>query len=368
MFRHSPFFFLLAAACGSSDEEMGKLVVDAFSAANPPGTVGAELGGKGVWYSAIFLDPDCLTSRDLAHADDPSLRPTSAAGIPRMSPRYETQNWITYSTPKGWCLYLGENPKINVEGVRKIGNYYEVDTVVSVENPSPYWTCMTDGFIHRVVEVRKGADAKYAVNSPVDLHQGGCPVPLPGGFERKPSTRPSIAPPHAPAPAHVEQLISAFDKALFQRQFEAALALVSCVNLFEKSPWGSCSVGELVALGPSIERATGPEHGVPWLEGAISAASDLGEIRRDSADPTLYHVTVVHQRTKRPRTLAVQWVDGQWKLLGVVGQKGEGLTSMRFLYDLDQRDRREVFERRLAGEQVDELGNPLDPSAAPAAK
>ena len=62
----------------------------------------------------------------------------------------------------------------------------------------------------------------------------------------------------------------------------------------------------------------------------------------------------------------MQWADGGWHLVGFVGRKAEGLTIARFFYDLHRKDKREVFERRLGGEQIDENGHPLDPFAAPA--
>ncbi|MBN2800850.1 MAG: hypothetical protein JXX28_17065 [Deltaproteobacteria bacterium] len=356
----------LLAACGPSEEEIGQLVVDAFHAENPPGAFGAEIGGKGVWYSAGFLDPDCLTSRDLAHADEPSTRPSSDRTTPRMSPRYETQNWITYSTPRGWCLSLGKDAEIKVDGVRKVGGYYEVDTTISVADPTPYWGCMTDGSVKRVVEVRKGDDGQFAVASPVGLYRGACPVPLPGGADRLGGVRPAAPPAAPPTQAEVRALAERFDTALFERKYQEALGMVSCVNLFEKKPFGACSVGELVGLGPQFHTEIGPEHGAPWLEYGVQSPAEFGKITADKADPTVFHVSVTHRRTHRPRTFALQWVDGGWRLYGVVSLKGEGLTSMRFLYDLDQRDRRDVFERRLAGEQIDEKGNALDPYDEPA--
>ena len=61
--------------------------------------------------------------------------------------------------------------------------------------------------------------------------------------------------------------------------------------------------------------------------------------------------------------MAVQWVDGRFKLVAVVSLRGEGLTTPRFVYDLDRKDRRDIFERRYKGEKIDEKGNSTDPNA-----
>ena len=63
------------------------------------------------------------------------------------------------------------------------------------------------------------------------------------------------------------------------------------------------------------------------------------------------------------RSLTVQWVDGQYKLMAVVSLKGEGMTSPRFVYDMHVPQRRKIFEKRLKGEPIDERGNNYDPFA-----
>jgi hypothetical protein len=40
----------------------------------------------------------------------------------------------------------------------------------------------------------------------------------------------------------------------------------------------------------------------------------------------------------------------------VIGKKAEALTPARYLYDLHKADRRRIFERRLAGDAIDEAG------------
>ena len=42
---------------------------------------------------------------------------------------------------------------------------------------------------------------------------------------------------------------------------------------------------------------------------------------------------------------------------------GAGITPVRLMNDLHQKDARDIFERRLAGEKINVKGQPLDPNA-----
>jgi hypothetical protein len=101
----------------------------------------------------------------------------------------------------------------------------------------------------------------------------------------------------------------------------------------------------------------------PWSEGVFVDLEHFGAITADRQDATLFHVGLKHHRSKKPRTMAVQWVDGRFKVVAVVSLRGEGLTTPRFVYDLDRKDRRDIFERRYKGEKIDALGNSTDPNA-----
>jgi hypothetical protein len=70
---------------------------------------------------------------------------------------------------------------------------------------------------------------------------------------------------------------------------------------------------------------------------------------------------MTHKRTKRDRSMSVEWVGGEWRIVGVVGAKGADLTSARFVYDLHKNDRRDIFLRRLNGEKIDEQGISTEP-------
>jgi hypothetical protein len=117
-------------------------------------------------------------------------------------------------------------------------------------------------------------------------------------------------------------------------------------------------VGELVAVGPQPRGQERAEDGTPWLEFAVASFADFERVVPERKDPTLYHVTLTHKRTGRDRSFGVQWEQGKWKLLGVVDAKAEGLTFLRFLYDLHDPARMATFDRRLKGEKLDEKGQP----------
>lgn len=357
-------WLLLPVLAGCShDEEITQIVLDSFAEANPQGTFGAEVGGKGIWFTAPFFDGDCLTARDLAHQDLPEMRPANARETLRISPRYESQQWWTTSTPRGWCVFLGRDPSIEVTGIQKAGPLYQVSTEITVQDPSPYWQCMADWAVHRTVDLEH-RDGTFELQTDMGLFQGDCPVPLnTDGLERVSVARPTAAPPSPPTAAQVASLAREFDAKLLAQDYLGARDLVYCYNVYAEEHFGTCSVSDFIALGPQFDTNTGPQHGVPWLEYAVRSPDEFKRIRVDRDDPTMYHVSLTHRRSNRPRTFAVQWVGGEWKLVGVVGLMAEGLTSARFLYDLDKRDRREVLERRLQGEAIDENGNPLDPYA-----
>lgn len=163
----------------------------------------------------------------------------------------------------------------------------------------------------------------------------------------------------APTKAQVVSLMKEFDQALHDADFAAARSKTRCVNLFEDPMWDACSLGELVSVGPSFFESRGRD-GTPWLEYTVSSADDIGRIVADRFDKTLYHVMMKHKRSGRDRSFTVQWADGQWFLYGVVAQKAEALTSMRFVNDLHEADKRDILKRRIEGEKIDHNGNPLE--------
>ena len=68
-------------------------------------------------------------------------------------------------------------------------------------------------------------------------------------------------------------------------------------------------------------------------------------------------------KNRKMLSFSIQWVGGEFKLFGAVSIMGAGLTPIRLMNDLHDKQYREAFEKRLAGEEVDYKGNPLNPNA-----
>ena len=105
------------------------------------------------------------------------------------------------------------------------------------------------------------------------------------------------------------------------------------------------------------------QDGTPWLMNRLKDFSKIKSSMRDSKDPTIYHVRFKDRKTKKDRSLSVQYIEGTWKLLGAVSEYQQGLTPLTFILDLHDKKIRDIFERRLAGEEIDHRGRPLDPNA-----
>ena len=363
MISRSCLFVLLFAACGGTPldpETAKKAVSDAYEAQNKPGRTGVELLGKNVWLEAPMFDPSCLISKELAFPDDPSKRTTSS-GVGRISPTYTMQRFLTASTEKGFCLYLGEDPSMEIKEASWGGDRYRVWVHFGMKNPSPWFACLDKEVTDRLIEVTVDEAGQTHLSSEPNLGEGACPHPMPTGEERASHPRPKAAPPKKPSSADVVSLVKAYDQALWDGDFVKAKQLTSCVNLFEEQKWGSCSVAEFLAIGPVPRGEVRIQDGTPWHEYAFKSLDDPGKIQADKSDPTIFHVVSVDPRTRRDRGFAIQWADGSWKMLGIVGQKAEGITSARVLNDLQRKERREIFDTRLQGEMIDWKGEPLDP-------
>ena len=134
--------------------------------------------------------------------------------------------------------------------------------------------------------------------------------------------------------------------------------MVSCIDLFAEAnqQWGFCSLSEYVALGPSTHGDSRPEDGMPWMEGVQYSLDNIKKVVQDKKDKTLFHVIMPHRKSKKERSFSVQWVDGQWKMLGAMSVIGAGITPIRLINDLHEKEARDIFERRLAGEKINVKG------------
>lgn len=347
----------LLLACGEApmDSEPAKAAVRAaFEKANPPGRTGLLLKGHHVWLEAEYFVPTCLESKDLAFNDDPRGRPTGGGG--RITPTYAAQRWLVADTDKGFCVLLGVDPKIELGEVSYGGDVWRVKTQISMGTPSPWFECLDPKHTSRVVEVRYDKEGKANVETDLGLFQGDCPHPLPVGEDRTPKASSASTSTKAPTKAEIVELVTKFDAALDAADHASAREMTSCVNLFESPVFGTCSLGEFLTVGPAFASEMKPRHGTPWLEYGLKKPEDIGTISKDAKDPSLFHVNFTHARTGKNRSFSVQHRDGGWKMFGVVETKGEGLTPVRYLLDLHERERRDILQRRMAGEKLDARG------------
>lgn len=355
------------AGCGAApvDSQPAKdAVVAAFAKANPPGRTGRLLAGHSVWLEAPDFVATCLTSKDLAFIDDPRGRPAGSGA--RISPTFEAQRYLLHSTPKGLCVLLGADPRIELGDASYGQDVWRIDAKITMGAPSPWFECLDDRLKSRKVEVRFDAAGQAEVVTDLSLGQGDCPAPLTGSEVRTGTAMPVGTGGPAPTKAEVVALVQEFDRLLDAGDHAGALARTSCVNLFLTPPWGGCAVSELLMVGPSFAGARKPHHGTPWLEYGLAKAEDIGTIVKDGEIPGLFHVRFHHQRSDRARSFSVHRVEGELRMFGVVERKAEGITAARLLTDLIDAPKRSVLKRRLAGEDIDAEGNSNKPEPEPA--
>jgi hypothetical protein len=340
------------------DTEAAKAAVEkAWAEANPAGRTGVELRGRTVWLEAPFFEKSCLEKNDLAFNDDARNRPPGSPA--RISATYEAQRFLLASTPEGFCVYLGDDPAMTVNEVSWAGDAYKVTGTVTMGKATKWFECLDTPLKTPTWMVKIAEDGTSTIDGDVSLHQGGCPNPLPEGEERGPGKTAPTEGHKAPSKADVKKLATKLDDALFEGDLRAVRDLTACYNLEDKAPYfQNCSAGEFVSLGHAFHGEQRAQDGVPWTELAIRDLDDIRRIVPDGKMKGMYHATMIHKRTKRERSFAVQWVDGSWKMVGVIGRKAEALTSVRYIYDLHKRDKRDIFLRRMDGEVIDEAGDP----------
>jgi hypothetical protein len=360
-----PLLFVLAACDGATgrDAEVQTFVEQAFATARPSGAVGTEVQGKGVWYRTPVFDGQCLQTKELGIRDQGRGGGAAGEGI-RISPRYGHQNDWVLNTDKGFCVYLGESLSMTVKNVTKVGDDWVVDVNYAMGIPGDWWQCIAPDQRDAMVRVKAGADGALVLDSDVGLARGGCPQPLPSdGRTRTATKRPMGKPPKPPTVADARSAMKRLDDALFSGDHTAALAATSCYNLYEEKPYGACSVGEIINVGPIPRGEMQMKDGPPWTMNAFKSVDDIGPIVKDKDDPTMFHVRVAEARGKKrkDRHATLQWADGEYKIVGVVQRLAEGLTSIEYINDLDRKDKRDIFDRRVKGERIGPDGEPVHP-------
>lgn len=330
------------------------LVEAAFAERIEPGAVGLEVLGKGVWYGSDALNTGCLLSKQRA------FRGRGGGENPKFSPTYAAQSVFQYPTGEGYCVWIGHDLSMDVGGASRLGEAWIVDATFEVARPGGWWDCVDDAAKRASIRVEGQAPDQRIVAEP-GLFGGGCPSPLPVvDPARTPEAPPRGRPPRAPTRAEVVEAAQRLDEALWSHDLAAALDATACYNLYEEEPFGACSAAELVAVGPLTRGELRRSDGPPWSMNAFADLGALGAPERSRADKTLFHVQVKPASGKhKRRTLSVQWVEDTWKLVGLVQRQAEGLTSVEYVVDLDRPERWDVFQRRLAGEQIDLRGEPL---------
>jgi hypothetical protein len=347
---------LLACVPGLPAEDAIALVQTQAAADNPTGRIGQELIGKSEWVEADMFDRECVERKNLAFADTVKDRPAGRGGIQRVSATYEGQRWITDATESGFCVLMGEGVSVEVGQPALTEGAWVVPVSYTVAKASPWVECLSTETMNRSVVV-KPSDAGPVIEGDLALFTGDCPVPMPPGEERGKDTRPNGKPKKAPTRAQVDALVSEFDQALFDHDWAKVLDLTSCYNLVDSDQYGSCVPADVLLVGPHPRGEERMGDGMPWSQYSLKELTDYTRISGDSKVRTMFHVTLTHKRTKRDRSFSVEWVDGGWKMVGVIHAEGHDLTTVRYLNDLHKKDVRDVFVKRLDGEKIDEAGN-----------
>lgn len=349
---------VLVGCQSKMDEATVKGVVDlAFKESNPTeGRYGWEISGKYQWFDGTAFEKDCLMDNGLAFPNHNK--------IGQISPDYKVQHYITGSSKKGYCLDMGGKLSYTIDSIEHVSEMGSMDIQnvhirFELQDTTPWFSCLKEDITSRVVRV-ENRDGKPMLNPDDHLffqEGNGCPNPVPKAEKRVPTAQPTSKPPKAPSLDEVKQLAQKFDDALFNREFEKAKGMISCVNLLENTKWGTCSLAEVLAIGPSTHGESRAEDADPWLESTVYDVAKFEKVTKDKKDPTLFHVMMTHRRNKQKRSLTVQWANGRWKLFALVSIPSAGITKIRLMNDLHDAKNRDIYEQRLAGAKIDYKGN-----------
>ena len=356
---------LAALGCSSQmpEEVVRKTIEDAFLAENPAGRIGWELVGKGQWFEGTSFSKGCLIDREFAYPNFDT--------VGQLTPSVLGQTYLVSSTQRGFCIDLGREARLvidSIEPVSEMSQGWDIQNITAhfeVDDPTPWFECLNEDVQTRTfyVEDKNGTPTVNDL-SQVRLTSNNCTGNTTKAEERKSTSRPTKEPTKAPTMDQIKALATEIDEALYSADFKKAMSLTSCVNLLdpaqaEAAKWGFCTLGDFVNLGPSTKGQQRLQDGPPWLEGTAYKFDAFEKIQADKEDPTLFHVLMKHRRSKETRSFAVQWADGKWKMFGVYSVISQGVSAVRFMNDLHDKEKRDIFNRRLSGEKIDHKGDPL---------
>ncbi|MED5371765.1 MAG: hypothetical protein VX899_12165 [Myxococcota bacterium] len=344
-------FALAFAACnpgGVTAEDAQAFVQQQATQVNPAGRVGLELIGKGQWVKGPQFDRECLMSKDLAFTDQGNT----------ISPTYENQHFLTTATDKGWCVYMGQDIQVEVGTPTRNQDAWAVPLVYSLGTSTPWAECLRSDFRNRSVNVVADESGQLrVVDEDLRMFRGDCPQPMPKGEVRAASQAPKAKAPKTPSKQEAVAALKAFDEAIYSRDWQGALEHISCYNLLEEGVYGSCTPSDLLQVGPHPRGQERAGDGSPWTEYALSDLGDFKAVR--AGKEGMVHVVVEHKRTRKLRSVSLEWTGSEWKVVGIIHRQGHDLTTVRFLNDLHNAEKWSIFQRRVAGEKIDEKGEVL---------
>lgn len=361
------YLFSLILACQPErmdSQAAQNLIIQEFEKLNSTkGRLSWVLDGKAQWSEGRGFERSCLDEKDIAfhhHLKAAKIQPTLSA-----------QKYFTTSTKKGYCLDMGEGLSIVVDSIASdsasvSAGSYKTTVHFEMKEPTPWFSCLSENFLSRDIYL-KFKDGAISIDDSSGLalrEDEECIQPGVAFVERKETPRPTEAPKKAPSQAEIQDLLTKFDQALFDYDYAKATSYVSCANLID-AKWGYCTLAELLPLGQILKEER-MRDGNPWLSNTARDFSVFTTVTRDSKDPTMYHLRYKDRRNKKPLSISIQYVGGEWKLFGAIAEVQQGITPLSFILNLHDKETKEIFERRLAGEQIDSKGRPLNPFEKPA--
>ena len=153
------FGVILFAGCFAEPitEEMvkEKLLADFKQNNSTQGRYGWELEGKGSWFVGNDFKVKCLDEAGLVYPD----HDRRAEDDIKISPMLAAQHYITASTKRGFCIDMGSDLNLQINSVKDRAessseiNIFEVQVEYTINNPTPWFGCLSDSTLSRMIVV-----------------------------------------------------------------------------------------------------------------------------------------------------------------------------------------------------------------------